>query len=324
MPQTLEPTYREALVHSWHFVAKHKVLWLLGVASVILGQFGLANFIGRVWHLLSAGFVDQDFWWVPTSSWPGLYRPDFVPPLAMSWLIGIVLALGFLIAAAGVCAEGTLIAAATSYLRSKASFDLEKAWQKGVENFWRLIAIKIVQQVFLLAVTFLMVGLWNCLPAYGVASVVVRVLIFSIGSVVALTVSVVSIFAAAYVVDKKYSFIEAVHEGWGLFREHILVSFELSILLLIMALGVVIILVIGAYAITSLSVFLLLLGAFSAIPVLTIIGIGLAGLLFAILAAFSGGFLNAFTVSVWMYCYAKMHRKGVPSRIGHYLGRFKS
>jgi hypothetical protein len=64
------------------------------------------------------------------------------------------------------------------------------------------------------------------------------------------------------------------------------------------------------------------IGAFSFEPMVTMIGMFFAALLFVAIAAVSGGFFNAFTISVWMYCYAKMHRKGVPSRISHYLSAF--
>jgi len=43
-----EPTYRQALQQTWYLVWHNKLLWILGVCSAFLGQWGLSDLVGRL------------------------------------------------------------------------------------------------------------------------------------------------------------------------------------------------------------------------------------------------------------------------------------
>jgi len=51
-----EPTYRDALSHAWHTVWHHKILWIFGLLSLFVGQFGANDFIGKIWMVTKNNF----------------------------------------------------------------------------------------------------------------------------------------------------------------------------------------------------------------------------------------------------------------------------
>ena len=44
-----EPQYTDALKNSWSFVWHHKILWGFGILAMFIGQFGLGDFLGKIW-----------------------------------------------------------------------------------------------------------------------------------------------------------------------------------------------------------------------------------------------------------------------------------
>lgn len=321
MPQRLEATYRSALVEAWRFVSTHKMLWLLGAMSAVFGGFSFGNFMGRLWHYFNQGIVATDFWWLP-ASWRGLTDFRLIPALDTLTLLVILLSVGLLMITIGIISQGAILAAALSYGRTRMLMPLAKAWHQGVACFWQLLGIKIIEQCLLIIILFFTVAFWNILPPHALFFSFVRVILLALGLFLGIAVSAMSIFAAGYVVDKKYTLSQAITEGWVLFCQHVLVSVELSVLFTILTAVVVVVVGFAAYAATVFGLFLMLIGAASSEPFLTSFGITLAAFLFVVATAIIGGFFNAYVMSGWMYCFARMHRKGVPSRLAHYVERF--
>ena len=106
-----------------------------------------------------------------------------------------------------------------------------------------------------------------------------------------------------------------------MFSQHFLVSFELSVVLLFCNIFLVLAVAGGSILVLIPSVFIWLVGGFTGYSFLLVIGLLLAVFLLLILIATLGGIFNAFTTSSWMYLFMKMHSKGVPSRLVHYVGR---
>lgn len=314
MPQRLEPTYREALAAAWRFVSAHTFLWLFGALTAVLGEFGFISFVGRLWRVFINGVSYSDYWWLPTS-FRGLTVAQYVPTIDSIILILILIAFALLIACAAVIAQGAIIASALSFFRTKKTASLAKSWHKGAERFWHLLSIKIAENVLLVFLSFIIVALWSVLPADVFFFALMRGVILVAAVLGGVAISSLGIFASAYVMDKNYPVFDAVREGWQLFREHVLVSVEISLILLALTGFVVAAVCIAAYAVTFFGLFMMVLGVAGADPFLTMLGIVFSAFLFVAVTAVISGFFNAYILSVWMYCYLHMHRKGIPSRL---------
>jgi hypothetical protein len=235
-----------------------------------------------------------------------------------SWLIFIFLALLSLVLLLSVASEGALIAAGTAWFKGGKMLKMDLAWQKGIKHFKRLFISNIFKKAILLLllvlVNSLTVGLINS-PSN--ADGILLIAFITGGIFFALIVVSVSIYASGYIVESELPLLESVQRGVALFMEHVLVTLELSLILL----GIQVLIVLClAYASVW---FLLPFVTFSIVAGLTgSTGLIMTGLLssavvFLIISALIGGVLNAYAVSAWMYLFMKMHHEGVSSRIMH-------
>lgn len=317
MPQRLEPTYREALAEAWRFVGMHKFLWVLGAISVVLGEFGFTNFIGRLWRFFTNSASLADFWWLPTS-FRGLTDVRFIPALDSLTLCIIASSLLVFIVVVGVISQGALIAAGLTFFRTKKMPTLTKVWHKGTERFWHILGVKVLENFLLFILLSLVVMLLSILPTDLFFFVLIRATVVAAATLGGVMISTMSVFASAYIVDKDYPIVEALHEGWMLFSQHVLVAIELSVIFLLLTGFVVLAVCIAAYVVTVFGLFLIVLGVIGTDPFITMLGISFSSFLFVLATALIGGFFNAYVLSGWMYCYIKMHRKGIPSRLLHF------
>ena len=317
MPQRLEPTYREALAEAWRFVGTHKFLWLLGAVAAVLGEFGFTSFIGRLWRLFTEGASSADFWWLPTSL-HGFSDVRLSPALDSLAIIMVAVALLLFIIVAGILAQGAIISSALTFFRTKKIPTIAVAWNKSVHSFWHLFGIKLLENFFLSIFLFLVVALWAILPTDLFFFALIRGVILVAAVLGGVTISAVSVFASAYTIDKNYTIQEALREGWALFAGHVLTSIELSFIFLLLTGFVVGAVCLAAYGVVVFGLLFMVLGAVAAEPTITMLGVMLSGFLFVVATAVIGGFFNAYVLCAWMYCYIKMHRTGIPSRLLHY------
>lgn len=314
MPQRLEPTYREALAAAWRFVSAHTFLWLLGALLVVLGEFGFISFVGRLWRTFLNGVSAADFWWLPTT-FRGLTVATYVPSLDSLTLLLILAGFGALLVAAAVIAQGAVMSAAVTFFRTKKTPGLAKSWHKGAERFWHLFGVKAAENIFLTFLSFIIIAIWSVLPTDVFLFALIRGVILVAAVLGGVAISTLSVFASAYIVDKNYSITEAAREGWSLFREHVLVSVEISMILLALTGFVVAAVCVAAYVVTFLGLFMVVLGVAGTDPFVATLGIVFSAFLFVMATALISGFFNAYVLSVWMYCYIHMHRRGISSRL---------
>lgn len=309
----LEPTYRDAIVKSWHFVWHHKILWILSLLAVVFTQFGLNDFLGQLWLLVVRDTSAVNSWW-SLGFWQGITIPNGVEFVGTLWLFIILLALGALVTVITICAQGALIAASCAWFKNRTVPKIDKIWSKGVKHFWRLLAVNIAQKIMLVLILISTAALLDLQYSN---------MFFTIGIVLgsfllALIVSSITIFAAGYIVEKEYSFFEALRAAGQMFFSHILVTLELSVVILL--LNVVLIIVVAGSSVLALvpSFFIWIVGGFTGYVSLLTVGVILAVVLLLILLALAGGLFNAFVTSAWMCLFMKMHAKTVPSRLVHY------
>jgi hypothetical protein len=313
-----EPIYRKALGSAWHLVMKHKLLWAFGLLSLLLGKYGWSSFLGQL-AFFPAERIPLTTALVSLPWWQFFVGKNIVWSI---WLFVIVLGLSMVVILASVAAEGTLIAAATSWYKGYRFVNLKTSWHRGVKHFWRLLGIHCFKKVLFLALLLLLNEVITLLlPSKNFFSVTLIIVLTTLGLFTALGIAVTAIFASGYVVEEEDSLRVAIQRGWELFHEHLLVSFEISGIFL--AIEVVLAFVIASLAVWFLIPFvsLSLIAGFTGATSLVSAGLAISMLFFIVIIALVGGFLNAYIVSVWMYLYMKMHHEGISSRILHWFSR---
>lgn len=314
----LEPTYRDALTKSWHFVWHHKIIWILSLCAAIFTHYGLSDFVGQVWLVVSSPAADN--WWSPVF-WSKLTIPNGIELIGVAWLLIILLSLCALLIVLAICSQGALIIASCSWFKNKTTPKFLRIWNQGAKHFWRLLAINVFQKILLAKLLIILTFFFSFFSIKDIKDMLVTVIVMGIVLFLALVVSSITIYASGYIVEKEYSFFEALASAWQMFSQHLLVSLELSFILLL--LNIVLILAIAGSSILVLipAVFILIVGGVAGSNILLIVGLLVALGLLLLAIAILGGIFNAFTTSAWMYLFMKMHVKRVPSRLIHYAAR---
>jgi hypothetical protein len=316
-----EPIYQKALKRAASLVIHHKILWIFGVLSLLLGQLGWNNFIGSLSIFSTEDSSFSSFFLaIP---WSNIWQGSNI--FWSLWLLLILVTVSVLVIMLAVVSEGALIAAATDWYKGAREIKIDEAWQKGVKHFVRLLGIhlgkKFLLVTLLLSVNFCISGL-N--PAKGMFDLTVLIIVIAAGLFLALTIATVGIFAAGYVVERELPVREAVQSAMILFKDHLLVSLELSMLLLFAQMGVVLLFMAASTWFLLPFVSFTIIGGFTGSTAFIMTGLLSSVVIFFIIAALVGGILNAFATSAWMYLFMKMDHEGVGSRIMHWLRLKKS
>lgn len=309
------PIYRQALRRAFELVRRHKSLWVFGVLSLLLGQIGWNNFVGGLVFFSDRQPFSSYFFTMPMFSlWQGANM------FWSLWLLVLMLALSVLVIVLAVVSEGALIAAATDWYKGEKKINLGHAWHRGAKHFGRLFALHIAKKALLVA---LLVGLnfliLNLPALVGASSDLLLIAVVTVGLLLALMIATVGIFAAGYIVESELSFFESVGKAFVLFGQHVLVSLELSLILLAIQMLVVLLFILSTTWFLLPFAAFAMLGGLSHTMSLVMIGMLLSFALFFSFAALVGGLLNAFSVATWMHLFMKMHHEGVRSRIMHFF-----
>jgi type III secretory pathway component EscU len=312
-----EPIYRRALKRAFQLVLHHKILWIFGVLSLLLGQLGWNNFIGALLSTEETGFSTYFF----TFPWGSVWSGGNI--LWSLWLAILILVISILVLVVAVVSEGALIAASAMWFKGAKIVHIDEAWRKGVKHFGRLLTVHLGKK-FLMVLLLVSVNnlIYNVGSVGGFGGNFLIAAIAAVGIFLALVVSTVGIFASGYIVEHELKIVDAVKRAYNLFADHVLVSLELSLLLLVVQMGVVLIFMAAS------TWFLLPFATFSVIGGITgstaVIMTGLLSsvALFFLVAALIGGILNAFGTAAWIYLFLKMDHEGVGSKILSWL-RFK-
>lgn len=316
MPRFLEPTYRDTFVAAGKSLLRHPFLSVLGAMAMLVGQFGLGNFLGSLWSFIVDGevtllpLVPREVTW---------HLVSFGETLQFAALLIMMCALGVFIIVMAVCAQGAVVAAGVQFTNGKKSVTLGSLWHGGAKHFWRILAVNAVEQIILLCTVSSLIGFWRDFSHHDVSGVIMLIIGMTLGLFIALVTSVVSIYTIFYIVDKEYSLSDAVGAGYDLFKNHLLVSLEISVLLLLAVIFPAAAVWIASYVVLIPAIPFWFVGAFSGNIELARVGTLLHQGLFAIAIALIGGAFNAFIMLSWAYCYRAMDKKGVSSRLEHHV-----
>ncbi len=312
----LEPTYGQAITGAWRLVWHHKTLWVLGLLSIAVGHFGLNTFVGMLLNLADANFLLASWW------------PENAPVITVSgsegllWVVWLCLVLGavaIFVAVVAVLSQGALIAASGEWFRKRSSPNMSRAWRKGVKHFWRLLGVDLIQKVLLGGVLIILALLLRGISTETTQGFLLVVIISTVGLLFAVAISSSTIYAAGYVVEKELPLGQALVEGWRMFEHHLLVSTEMSLVLLVLNLAVLALVFFGSVLTIAPTLILSLIAGFTGSGALIALSVTVGGFLLVLFIALCGALFNALTVSAWMYLFMKMHHRGVTSRILHWL-----
>jgi hypothetical protein len=298
-----------AIGKAWNLVWEHKILWVFGLLSIFLGQFGLSNFLGQI---IGKEFFGDSIW--PTS-WGAINVSTPEEIFWFVWTLLIILGLFLVIVVAAVCAQGALVATAVHWYHKKKILPAGDAWRQGVKHFWSVLTINILEKLclsFLLSLVFFGIKFFTSTSLVGLFGLIVYV---AVALFLALVISTVSIYALGYTVVDNLTVPQAVHRAWQLFSAHLLVSLELSIMLVLLNAMAVLALSLFSFLVLVPSFFISILAGFSGLVNLLYVAVFLYLILFLIFAALVGAVFNAFTISAWMYLFSHMHKHGLRSTL---------
>ena len=315
-----EPKYIDAIKYSWSFIWHHKILWGLGILAMFIGQFGLGNFIGKIWVSGEKLVLTGEPMGQGVKLWFFGLAPYQFNDLAILWLLVLLLTMIVVITFVGVVSQGALVAAAARGSKDKSIKNISKFWDSGVKHFWKVLLANIIQKIVLAMLFVDLIFIWRFIMDSSCRFPSLA-FILSMGVILflAILVSVLFIYTIGYIVVDDKKMLDAFKSAYKLFSRHILVSIELSLVMLLLgiALVVVIVLVLAILYFPSLLIGLVA-GALNSFALL-LIGVSLSTVFVVGFIILASGVFNAFTISTWTYMFIRMHKEGLKSRIIHHL-----
>jgi hypothetical protein len=305
--------YRPLFLEAWQTVWQHKRLWLVGIFATAMASGGLFESLSGNWQTALTGrkLLEQlingtlpGYTWLVTYS-SLLARLEPFHQYLLATLILLIVAAIIII---GAVAQGALFAGA---LEKKPS-TFRELIKMGRHFFGRVLWLDILGKIGLgvvFLITVVPVAFLNPLPySWHKYPPFISLILFLTG---AIFITVLQMLAMTGVVRKHLNVHGAIVEAWNIFRFHILVTFELGILLfatsLLAILATLILLIVLAIPITILFIIASLIGSTVVYGLSIIISITLV---IAVILLVSG-FLNAFQYTVWSLFFEEAGRFGI-------------
>ncbi|MBI2037529.1 MAG: hypothetical protein HYT15_01160 [Candidatus Magasanikbacteria bacterium] len=313
-----EPSYRQTLGHAWQVVWENKILWILGLLSVFLGQIGFSDTFGRIWSMFDTTLTGQGFSLRPLLIFE--LTGSFWNIFGLAWLMVICISVFALLIFLAVASQGSLITYVAEWFKTGKHQILAKSWRNSVKHFWSVLLVNIVRQalMFLLLVAFAYTANYffnsgNLAQGFLFALGAVLLLFFS------LVFSALCVYTLCYVLLDGKGVVKSVKKAWMLFSEHLLVSLEIGVLLMLLNFLLILAIVIGSFFAFLPAALIWIVGGITNLAVLGAVGLVIGIFLLLLFIVFSAGFFNAFTISAWVFLFMRMHKEGLSSRSIHFF-----
>ena len=308
-----EPTYRQALVQAWHAVWRNKVLWIFGLLSVFLGQLGFSDVFGKIWSLSEFGVREKALIFLPKFDLN--ISGDLWSMLGIILLGGICVSVIVLVIFLGATSQGALIASAAEWFKSNKHQPAAKSWKYGLLHFWNILWVNVLRKI---ALVLLLAVFGLALKYFLDSQAVGSSFLFAVSLVLllflSLFVSTLSIYALCYIVVEGKGITNAIKKAWSLFSRHILVSFEVGLVLTLLNFVLLAVIAASAFVAFLPSTFIWLIAGATNMVALAAAGFVLGLFLWLVFLGFIAGIFNAYTTSAWTYLFMSMHTEGVTSR----------
>lgn len=314
-----QPTYRQALLEAWRLVYKNTGLWLLGLLSALFaGSFGMSNFISQMMVTMGTGGHAA---WLFGWQWPGLGVSTIPSVFWLIWLMGILCVIAIAVVFISVTAKSALLIAVADYYKKETMPKISKIWNDGLKFFWKIFTIELIRKIALLIVVVVFGIIWINLPfTENIWFLIINILMLAFAILLGWIISAVSVFASGYTVIENKAIGAAFKKAWKLFHGHLLVSFEISAVLMVLDFLIIIFFgILVSYSFIPAVFVWLLAGAFGS-AAMALFGAIFGFVLLLIFVAIFGAIYNTYYTSVWMYLFMKMHHEGIASRLIHHIG----
>ncbi len=303
---------REVLQQALGIVWRKKYLWFIGLFAGLTTYGGEVNFLFRKYNTVAT--FQKLLRTIRSLFFEGQIQP-YLRKIDQVWsadawrvllyvLLVVLLAL-FVVWLMVVSQAALMRIVGRTYQKKSASFFDGIA--VGATKFWTLLQMNVFALLLGWGLWILITGvpasiyLINGLPVWG--------LVAHIGSIVAVIISAIIAFlvqfATASVVLQGTSLMVAIVESWRLFRNNILVSIEMAIIIFALNLGVLLV-VFGTTA--------LLIQPFS-------VG-GLLGIIAVVAVEYA--VMSAFSFAAWTIIYLKLTEGKAESKIGRWTTQLVS
>lgn len=311
--------YRDILKKAFDVTFKNRIFWLLGLFAAPLIGIGEYRVISH-----GFGFVSED--WLITKWYPivstGVFQfetlrylgrqfaVDPISVLILFIILAILLLFIFFIVWLAVVAQGALIDGIDqSSSKRLTGTKLPQFIATGINRFWPVIGIHLFVKILisivllLLSLPIIIIAIGGNSNAAGALYLIFVLILIPIAIIIAFT----SKYAINYIVLEKNSFGEAIKKGWRLFADNWLISIEMAIILLFIALifGIVIT-VIGSLVILPIGLFSYIvaqMGMSFLVKAIFVLGL----LLLIILGIFVAAILSTFQYSCWVLLFNRLN-----------------
>lgn len=320
-----EPKYGEALLHAVKLVWQQKYLWFLGVLSLFLGQWGLADFVGQI-----NVFANEGFTWPNTVSdtlnaFIQMEMSGWQAVLLTMWVLTIVVLIVVAVAIIAAISRAAIIVASDKWFENGKHISLTSAWRTGVDHFGKILAVNILGKLLQLGLAILAGWSYFTFDIMTGSGLLAIVVCSAVCILLAMLLEAVTIFSSGHIVIENRSFGRAIILGWNQFRQHILLSLEMALILMLLTLAAGLAAVsAGIVVIGSVTVLLWLISLAAGWMPLMTFGFALSGILFIIWSAIAGGIINSFNTASWIYLFSATRRESHLSRLFGWVRRLWS
>lgn len=311
--------YRDVLKQAWDITKKNKILWFFGLFAALLGNGGEYQILIKVADQVGGG-ANNLVKSALSFSFGDVYRFLTYNPLEFALVLTAVFAIlfltGFLIWLV-IVSQGALIKGASA-ASGKKKFDFREGIGAGMEKFAPLLGINVLSKVLIFSVLF---GfgvplLFSMLRINGIAGVLLYLLFFIILIPLAIIISFIAKFAAAFVVLKDKDFFSSIKNAFRLFCDNWVVSLEMALILFLLnaAVGLLFVFLIALiYMPLATMAFMYFVSGFWIGSWFTII---LMAVLSFVLVGFAGAILACFQWASWVVLFKRLtSRETVLSKI---------
>lgn len=316
-----KPIYRPLFLSAWKNTWRHKRLWLLGIFATAMASGGLFESVSGHWQTAAKGrmMLEQCVnGTLPGYQWLVLYGRHLamLEPAQQYFLSVLVVLILLILITCGAIAQGAILA----NIMEKTPSGLLELIKKGWPFFWRVLGLDLLGKLglgFVFLIVVAPVAFLNPLP-YGWHQYppIVSLTLFLTG---AIFVTAIQMLALAGVVRKHLNLRGAIIEAWDIFRLHVLVTFELGVLLFLISILAALATLAGLFILAVPLLFLFAAAALlgSSGFYLLVIFLSVISIVGTILLA--SGLLTTFQYTVWSLYFEEAGRFGIIPKIKRWM-----
>lgn len=311
--RTALPLYRQVLSDAWTLTLTHRHLWVFGFFATFIGFGGVSEIMlgayNRIAEALPSSVALQEAPWMIVPGLPtlrALINLSPSPLISIGFFTIVSLLLFVLFAWVISVAIGALLNGISQIERGGRPTFAQNL-RAGSDTMPRVLVINLGAKL-LIGLTLLITGanLLHMLIDKTAISALFFVGTYILFTLLAVVISLVSVYATNSTVVSNLPVVPAVFDAWQTAKKHWLISFEMIVILLLVNIGMGLGALLLAMIVSVPLIFLFLVAAViqSSMLMAVIISITLLVLLAVLVVAAS--FLTTFQASAWTLLWIKL------------------